>query len=316
VRFGIDLGGTKIEGIVIDAAGRERARHRLATPSSTYESVVGAIAAVVDQLESMAGSGRATRVGIATPGFLAPSEGVIRNSNLAPLNGRPLDRDLARVLGREVRIANDANCFVLSETADGAAARPPGEPAIAGDDDDVVFGATLGTGVGGGFVLGGRVWPGRNGSAGEWSHLTLPFLTPADGDGAGCYCARPGCVESFLKGQSIEADHARITGETHTSREIASRADAGNPAAIATMNRYADRLARALSMIVNLIDPRVIVLGGGVSNNARIFASLPDMLGQYTVSPSVKTPVVQAMHGDASGVRGAAWLWPDAAPPP
>lgn len=311
MRFGIDLGGTKIEGIAIDASGRERARCRLATPHSHYEGVLEAIATVVEQLESGAGVGRASHVGIATPGFLTPSEGVIRNSNLAPLNGRALDRDLARLLAREVRIANDANCFVLSETVDGAATLPQAEATKAGDDTDVVFGATLGTGVGGGFVVGGRVWPGRNGSAGEWSHLTLPFLTPADGNGAGCYCSRPGCVESFLKGHSIEWDHARTTGEAFSSREIATRADAGDAAAIATMGRYADRLARALSMVVNLIDPRVIVLGGGVSNNARIFVSLPSMLAQYTVAPSVKTPIVQAMHGDASGVRGAAWLWPD-----
>jgi fructokinase len=245
VRFGIDLGGTKIEGMVIDAAGREKARCRVATPSSSYEGVLEGIAAVVEQLESAAGGDRATHVGVATPGFLTSTEGVIRNSNLAPLNGRPLDRDLARLLGRDVRIANDANCFVLSETVDGAAARSQTEPAMAGDATDVVFGATLGTGVGGGFVLGGRVWPGRNGSAGEWSHLTLPFLTTADGDGAGCYCPRPGCVESFLKGRSIEVDHGRMTGETYASREIASRAEAGNIAAIATMNRYADRLALA-----------------------------------------------------------------------
>lgn len=310
MRFGIDLGGTKIEGIVIDATGRELSRRRRATPSATYPAVLDAIAELLEELEASCGGRRAARVGVATPGFLTPAEGVIRNSNLAVLNGQRLDADLARRLGREVRIANDANCFVLSETADGAATRPADGAAPASAQADVVFGATLGSGVGGGFVIDGRVWPGRNGSAGEWSHLTLPFSSAEDGTGAGCYCSRPGCVESFLKGKSIEWDHARAEGGALTSREIAQRAQAGDPAAAATMARYADRLARALSMVVNLVDPRVIVLGGGVSNNANIFELLPPLLARYTVSPSVRTPVVQAMHGDASGVRGAAWLWP------
>lgn len=309
MRFGIDLGGTKIEGIVIDANGRELSRRRRATPTTAYPAVLDAIAELVEELEASIGDRRAARVGVATPGFLTPAEGVIRNSNLAVLNGQSLDVDLARRLGREVRIANDANCFVLSETGDGAATRPDGGGPSRPEAADVVFGATLGSGVGGGFVIDGRVWPGRNGSAGEWSHLTLPFLAPADGTGAGCYCPRPGCVESFLKGKSIEWDHARAVGGTLSSREVAQRAQAGDPAAAATMARYADRLARALSMIVNLVDPRVIVLGGGVSNNASVFELLPSLLAQYTVSANVRTPVVPAMHGDASGVRGAAWLW-------
>jgi len=319
VRIGIDLGGTKIEGVLLAKDGRELARDRVPTPRGDYPQALEAIAAVVGQLETAAarnagadGAG-GTRpapipVGVGTPGFLAPGDGLIRNSNLATLNGHAMDRDLSARLGRPVRVANDANCFVLSEAVDGAATPAPGAPL---GKPDVVFGATLGTGVGGGFVIDGAIQTGANGSAGQWSHTTLPFLRAEDGDGApGCPCGHRACIESFLAGRGLAWDYQREGGEAVTPDEVGRRLAAGEPEAAATFVRYEDRLARALAAIINFIDPRAIVLGGGVSNNARIFANVPPLLDRYTVAARPVTPIARARHGDASGVRGAAWLNP------
>jgi fructokinase len=275
--------------------------------------VLDAVADLVATLEAEAGAGPgapAPTVGVATPGFLAPGDGLVRNSNLAALNGRPVDRDLAARLGRPVRVENDANCFVLSEATDGAAAPPAGASA---PSPDVVFGATLGTGIGGGLVLGGRVWGGANGSAAEWSHTTLPFWRDEDGSGGACSCGHRRCVESFLSGRGLSWDHHRATGEMLDATAIAARASAGEPAASAAFERYEDRLARALAGVINLLDPRVIVIGGGISNNARLFDNVPRLWERYTIARDLVTQLVPARHGDASGVRGAAWLWPSSA---
>ena len=309
MRIGIDLGGTKMEGICLGDDGRARASDRFPTPHQSYEAVLNEIARLVTVLESHAGIGTGSRatIGVATPGFLAPSDGLLRNSNLTLMNGHPVDQDLTAVIGRPVRVANDANCFVLSEAADGAALRRPGENA---GTADVVFGATLGTGIGGGFVIDSQVWAGANGSAGEWSHTTLPFLRPEDGPGGGCRCGFPACIESFLSGHGLASDHERGTGEILSPVQIGEHAVANESKAVATFARYEDRLARALAGVINLIDPRAIVLGGGISNNTRIFANVPRLWERYTVAKGLSTRLVRAQHGDASGVRGAAWLWP------
>jgi len=316
VRIGIDLGGTKIEGVCLGGEGEELCRDRVATPRQDYGAVLDAIAVLVERLEHAArdpapasppDGSDAIPVGVGTPGFLGPRDGVLRNSNLASLNGHAMDRDLSARLGRPVRLANDANCFVLSEATDGAAALAEG-PAAPGPD--VVVGATLGTGVGGGFVVDGRVQNGANGSAGQWSHTTLPFLRADDGSGAACPCGHPACIEAFLAGRGLAWDFAHAYGEALPPEEIGRRERAGDPRAAATFARYEDRLARALAAVINFVDPRVIVLGGGVSNNTRLFENVPTLLERYTVATGLATKVVRARHGDASGVRGAAWLWP------
>jgi fructokinase len=307
VQIGIDLGGTKIEGILLGLDGREVARRRVDTPATGYGDVLGALARLALGLEAEAG--RRCTVGVGTPGFLVPATGVIRNSNLLALNGQPVDRDLSARLDRPVRVANDANCFVLSETVDGAAARAP---APRGDarEPDVVFGATLGTGVGGGLVIDGRVLQGANGSAAEWSHTTLPFLQPGERSPYECFCGHAGCIESFVSGRGLAGAYHEITGEALAPTEVGRRAEAGDASASAALDAYADRLARALAGVINLVDPRVIVLGGGVSNNERIFRMVPALWERYTVAKDVRTALVKARHGDASGVRGAARLWP------
>jgi predicted NBD/HSP70 family sugar kinase len=304
MQIGIDLGGTKIEGIVLASDGRERARQRIDTPTSGYDAVLNALANLVNGLEAVAGA-RCT-VGVGTPGFLSPATGLIRNSNLLALNGRAVDRDLASRLDRPVRVANDANCFVLSEAHDGAAA-------ARGDDGaalDVVFGATLGTGVGGGLVVDGRVLGGANGSAAEWSHTTLPFLHPGEASPYECFCGNSSCIESFVSGRGLAGAFREVAGDTLPPVEIGHRAESGDPAANAALDVYSDRLARALAGVINLVDPRVIVLGGGVSKNARILRMVPTMWEHYTVAKDLRTTLVKARHGDASGVRGAARLWP------
>lgn len=307
MRIGIDVGGTKVEGLLLAPDGREVARARVPTPRADYDAVLEAIGALVATLEREGGASGPVPVGVGTPGFLAPSDGLIRNSNLAPLNGRAIDRDLAARLGRPVRVANDAHCFVLSEVMDGAATVPAGSIPVR---PDVVFGATLGTGVGGGFVIDGKVQGGANGSAGQWSHTTLPFHRAEDGDGSACFCDQPRCIESYLAGRGLAWDYQRATGDAVTPDEIARREKAGDPRAAATFARYEDRLARALAAIINFIDPRAIVLGGGVSNNSRLFTNVSPLLARYTVAAAPVTPILQARHGDASGVRGAAWLNP------
>jgi fructokinase len=307
MRIGLDVGGTKIEGLALADDGSEAARHRVATPTA-YDAVLGAIHDLVGRLESQAG-GPAT-VGVGTPGVLHPRRGVILNANLACLNGQPLDRDLAATLGRPIRLANDGKCFVLSEAVDGAAA-PPAD--LDRSRPDVVFGATLGTGVGGGLVVDGRVLTGENGAATEWSHTTLPFLRPGEAAPYTCFCGHPACIEAFTSGRGLEATYRAMSGAGITGAEIGRRAAAGEPLADRAFASYEDSLARALAMVINLIDPRAIVLGGGVSTNARIFGNVPALWERYTVGKQLTTKLVPAAHGDASGVRGAAMLWPLAA---
>jgi len=305
VRIGIDLGGTKIEGVVLGDDGRELVRRRAATPTTGYDDVLGALTELVRALEAEAKK-RCT-VGVGTPGFLSPATGLIGNSNLLALNGKSVDRDLSSRLDRPVRVANDANCFVLSEASDGAAAMPVrGE----GGGVDVVFGATLGTGVGGGIVIDGRVLGGANGSAAEWSHTTLPFLRPDERSPYACFCGHPNCIESFISGRGLAGAYREVTGQNVDPTEVGQRSQAGHADANAALDLYADRLARALAGVINLIDPRVIVLGGGVSRNGRLFRAVPATWERYTVAKEVRTTLVEAKHGDASGVRGAAWLWP------
>jgi fructokinase len=303
MRIGIDVGGTKIEGIALGDDGRERARQRVATPVA-YDHVLEAVRDLVGRLE--AEIGETGTVGVGTPGFIQPGRGLIRNSNLQSLNDRPLDRDLAAALGRPIRLDNDASCFVLSEATDGAAApRAPGARR-----PDVVFGATLGTGVGGGIAIDGRVHSGANGAAAEWSHTTLPFLRAGEASPYTCFCGTAGCIESFTSGRGLAGAHREVSRQELGAPEIGARAAAGDAEAARAFDLYEDRLARALAGVVNLLDPRAIVLGGGVSNNARIFANLPKLLERYTVAKDLQTEIVRAAHGDASGVRGAAWLWP------
>ena len=297
MRIGIDLGGSKIEAAAFDDHGRELERHRLPTPIGDYDATVDTIRAVVEAIEGALGQ-RGT-VGVGIPGTLSPATGLIKNANSTWLIGRPFDRDLAAALGRPVRLANDANCFALSEAADGAGAQ-----------SEVVFGAILGTGVGGGVVVGGRALVGTNAIAGEWGHNPLPHQKTEEQPGPACYCGRRGCIETFLSGPGLRRDHAAATGTTLEPPEIVRRAEAGNLEAEATMTRYEDRLARALGTVINLLDPDVIVLGGGLSRIARLYDRVPRFWGPYVFSDRVRTKLRPPKHGDASGVRGAAWMWP------
>jgi fructokinase len=306
MRLGIDLGGTKIEGIVLGDDGAVAASQRVATPTDSYSAVLTAIAALVTELEKSAG--QRCSVGVGTPGFLSPHTGLISNSNLTALNGHAVDRDLSEAVGRPVRVDNDANCFVLSEATDGAAAAPANRAPTAAID--VVFGATLGTGVGGGIVINGRVLGGANGAAAEWSHTTLPFLLPTEKSPYACFCGRPNCIESFVSGRGLAGAFTEVAGKTIPGPEVGRLAAAGDAQAGQAFELYAGRLARALAGVINLLDPRIIVLGGGVSNNARLFELVPRLWNQYRVADGLRTDLVPARHGDASGVRGAACLWP------
>ena len=298
MRIGIDLGGSKIEIIALSAAGEVQTRRRLATPAGDYagtvEAVVGLVRAVEDEL------GEQCPVGLGIPGTLSPVNGLVKNANSTCLIGQPFDRDLERALGRPVRIENDANCFALSEATDGSASGL-----------DVVFGVILGTGVGGGLAIGGRPVRGRNAIAGEWGHNPLPWPQDDERPGPGCYCGKTGCIETFLSGPAMAADLAAAAGERRTPEEIAAAAAQGEAAAVAALNRYVDRLARALASVINVVDPDAIVLGGGLSQIAPLYAEVPPRLPRYVFSDAVTTPILPPRHGDSSGVRGAAWLWPD-----
>ncbi|MEQ1760827.1 MAG: ROK family protein [Vicinamibacterales bacterium] len=339
VRIGVDLGGTKIEAIILDEEGVERGRLRVPTPRDDYDATLAAIAGLVQQLERQVG-GTAT-VGVGIPGTVEPSTGLVKNANSVWLIGQPLTRDLEARLARSVVVANDANCFALSEATDGA-----------GAGYDAVFGVILGTGVGGGIAMGGRVRPGANGIAGEWGHNPLPWADGDDYPGPQCYCRKSGCIETYLSGPALAADHARRTGEALTAEAIVQQAQAGDEAAELTLARYEGRAARALGSIINVLDPDVIVLGGGVSNIDRLYTNIPLLWGEVvfncdrtgdglspdltslrqgyggppelqrrrTVRPAydqggpahgrldVRTLLRRARHGDSSGVRGAAWL--------
>ena len=296
MRIGIDLGGTKIEAIVLSATGQELVRRRVSTPRD-YASLLEAIAGLVKGVEvEVAGTGT---VGIGIPGTVVPATGLVKNANSVWLNGQPLLRDLEARLGRPLRLMNDANCFALSEATDGAAAGA-----------DVVFGVILGTGVGGGIVVGGRVLVGPNLIAGEWGHNPLPWPRPDEYQGPRCYCGKDGCIETWLSGPGFERDHAKHTGETRPGREIVRAARAGDDGARATMARYHDRLGRSLAALINVLDPDVVVLGGGMSNIEGLAEATREVLPRYVFSDSVETRIVRNVHGDSSGVRGAAWLWP------
>jgi len=297
-RFGIDLGGTKIEILALDASGAELLRRRVAAPRDDYDATLAAIAALVAGVERNLGivPGIAS-VGVGTPGSRSPRTGLLRGSNSVWLNGRPIRDDLEARLNRPVAIANDANCFALSEATDGA-----GAGAMA------VFGVILGTGVGGGLVLHGRVLEGHNAIAGEWGHNPLPWAAEDERPGPACYCGLAGCIETFLSGPALAADHARINGGTADAATIVARADAGELACLRTLERYETRLARALAHVINIVDPDVVVLGGGLSNIARLYDSVPRLWGAWVFADTVDTRLVRNVHGDSSGVRGAAWL--------
>jgi len=295
VRIGIDLGGTKIEAIALDAEGCERFRQRVATPRGDYGATIEAVTSLVAQAEAVVG--RST-VGVGMPGVVSPATGLVKNANSTWLNGRPLSEDLAARLDRPVRLANDANCFALSEATDGAAAGLP-----------VVFGVILGTGVGGGLVVSGRVVTGANAIAGEWGHNPLPWPEAGEWPGPPCYCGRSGCIETFLSGPGLARDFRERTARETDAAGLAAEARAGNADALESMARYEHRLARGLASIINVFDPDAIVLGGGVSNIDRLYERVPRVWAKFVFSDTVVTRLVRALHGDSSGVRGAAWLW-------
>ena len=301
MRIGIDLGGTKIEGVALDRAGRVAARQRRPTPRDDYPGTVRALTEIVATLEAEAGA-RGT-VGIGMPGVISPATGLVKNANSVWLIGQPLQQDLERAMDRPVRLANDANCFALSEASDGAA-----------EGAAVVFGVIVGTGTGGGVVVHGRVLTGPNAVAGEWGHNPLPWAEGDERDGPPCYCGRRGCIETFLSGPGLARDHLRATGIAWSSEDVAAQAEAGDASANATLLRYESRMARALAGIINVLDPDVIVLCGGLSSLARLYRNVPALWGAWVFSDRVDTRLVPPVHGDASGVRGAAWLWGAADP--
>jgi len=299
MRIGIDLGGTKIEGIALDASGAERARLRVPTPTGDYDATVAAVADMVAALEARLDP--ADSVGIGIPGTVSPASGLVKNANSTWIIGRPLHADLADALGRPVRLANDANCFAVSEAADGAAVGA-----------DVVFGIILGTGVGGGIVVRGQVLTGVNAIAGEWGHNPLPWPTDEERPGPRCYCGQRGCIETFLSGPGLARDYEAATGRRLTADAIAADACGPDPIpeAAAAMARYAQRLARALASVINVLDPDVIVFGGGLSNVDALYETVPTLWQDWVFSDRADTRLVRNRHGDSSGVRGAAWLWP------
>lgn len=297
VRIGIDLGGTKIEAVALDGCGRELVRRRVPTPPQDYEGTLDAMADLVRSIEHDLGVRGS--VGIGMPGALSTATGLLKNANRGWLNGRRPDKGLGERLGRQVRLANDANCFALSEAVDGAAA------GVA-----CVFGVIVGTGAGGGLIVHGSIWRGLNAVAGEWGHNPLPWPEPGEWPGPPCSCGKTGCIETFLSGPGLERDHLATEGEASCAREIGARADAGDKACVRTMERYESRMARALAHVINIVDPDVFVLGGGLSNLQRLYANVPRLWSRWVFSDRVDTLLLPPRHGNASGVRGAAWLWP------
>lgn len=298
MRIGVDLGGTKIEALALDEDGRELRRKRISTPRENYAGTVEAIAGLVLELESETGM-RGT-VGVGIPGTVVASTGLVKNANSTWLNGQPFQRDLCVALDREVRCANDANCFAISEATDGAAAGA-----------GVVFGVILGTGCGGGIAMHGAVHAGPNGLAGEWGHTPLPWQNADEWPGPACYCGRQGCLEAWISGTGFERDFLRASGRALRGSEIAAAADKGDAEAEAALERLEDRIARGLSTVVNILDPDVIVLGGGLSGIDRLYrGGVSRRLRDYGFGGGVEVPLLRNVHGDSSGVRGAAWLWP------
>jgi fructokinase len=295
IRLGIDLGGTKTEIIALGVDGGELLRRRVETPKENYSGILETVATLVRDAEAELRDRGS--VGVGTPGSISRATGLLRGSNSVCLNGKPIKADLETLLDREVRITNDANCFALSEATDGAAAGA-----------EIVFGVILGTGVGGGIVVRGQVLTGPNAIAGEWGHNPLPWPKDDERPGYPCFAGHSGCIETFLSGPGIERDHLRANGEALTSHDIGARAAIGDAACEATMRRYEERLARALAHVVNILDPDVIVLGGGMSNVQRLYASVPGLWLPWVFSDRVDTRLVKHRYGDSSGVRGAAWL--------
>jgi fructokinase len=300
LRVGVDLGGTKIEAVVLGPEGREIVRQRVATPRG-YDESIEAITGLIERVEGVAGAPGTIGVGI--PGCIVPATGLVKNANSIWLNGRPFARDLANRLGRPVRMMNDANCFALSEAADGAAAGA-----------HAVFGVILGTGVGGGIVIGNECLVGANSLAGEWGHNPLPWMTRDEYPGPSCYCGRCGCIEAWLSGPGMAQDHERRTGQAIGTHKIVEAAHAGDEVAWLTLGLYYDRLARALAALINILDPDVIVLGGGMSNLPSLLEQVGEILPRYifdagSIDTVLATRIVRAVHGDSSGVRGAARLW-------
>jgi len=297
IRIGIDLGGTKIEAIALGEGGEELARRRVATPRGDYEKTLGVIVKLVEGIE---GELKARgSVGIGIPGMISPATGLIKNANSTVLISHALDKDLRQALGREIRIANDANCFAISEAVDGAAAGA-----------EVVFGVIVGTGTGGGIVVRGKVLTGPNAIAGEWGHNPLPWPRAEELPGPDCYCGKKGCIETFLSGPGMARDYLKTTGKSLDPAEIVTLASHGEEAAAACLDRYEDRMARGLAHVINILDPTIIVLGGGMSNIQRLYTNVPKLWGRYVFSDYVDTRLVPPRHGESSGVRGAAWLWP------
>jgi fructokinase len=300
MRIGIDLGGTKIEILALDDKGQERLRRRVPTPRHDYRAIVETIAGLVRAAEVELGV--TATVGVGIPGAVSPATGLVKNANTVVLIGQPLDRDIGEALGRPVRVENDANCFALSEATDGA-----------GRGADVVFGVILGTGVGAGLIVGGRILPGRHLIAGEWGHNPLPWPSVEEVVRAPtCYCGRKGCLETWISGPAFAADFKRRTGREVSSEAIVAEALAGEGQALAAYGAYLDRLARGLAHVVNILDADVIILGGGMGKVERLYGDLPAAMRPYIFSDTFTTPIRQPTHGDSSGVRGAAWLWPTA----
>jgi fructokinase len=295
-RIGVDLGGTKIEAAAIDDDGVIRMRRRVATPTGDYDATIAVVAALVRAIEVKLGA--ELTVGIGIPGTLAAGTGLVKNANSTWLIGRPLGRNLEAALARPVRLANDANCFALSEASDGAAA-----------GCNSVFGVILGTGVGGGVVIGGRIVVGANAIAGEWGHNPLPWPRADELPGPRCYCGQSGCIETFLSGPGLAADHKRHGGGELDGARIVAGATSGDAACRATLDRYAERLARGLASVINIFDPTAIVLGGGLSAIDELYETVPRLWGRHVFSNEVVTRLLPPRHGDSSGVRGAAWLW-------
>lgn len=300
MRIGVDLGGTKIEAIALTQEGAILARRRRPTPTEDYADILHAIGELICGLEDE--FGEKGTLGIAMPGSLSPKTGLMRNANTLVLNGKPFDRDLEKFLGRPIRMENDANCLALSEAIDGAAAGA-----------DTVFGVILGTGVGGGLVIDRKLVCGRNGIAGEWGHNPLPLNAVERREPPRrCFCGHADCIETFLSGGALAEDHRQRTGKVACAEAIAEAARQGDAEARRSLEIYVDRLARALAVVINIVDPEAIVFGGGVSNIAQLYEMLPPLLGHYAFSDVMATRILRAVHGDSSGVRGAAWLWPSA----
>jgi len=296
IRIGVDFGGTKIEAAALDAGGHIIARLREPNPGG-YDAALATLRSLIDRIEAKVGA--AASVGVGLPGSVSPKTGVARNANTTWLNGRPFREDLAAALGRPVRVANDANCLALSEAVDGA-----------GAGANVVFAVILGTGCGGGVTAGGKLIEGLNGVGGEWGHMPLPWPDGDELPAPTCWCGQTGCLELYCSGTGFQNDFRRVTGKTALGADIIAAMRAGDADATAAFARYTDRLGRALAVVVNIIDPDVIVLGGGMSNVVELYDGLRPVIAGRIFSDVFETPIRQAVHGDSSGVRGAAWLWP------